>query len=378
MALVLNEEQQLLKESADGFFAEKAPISQLRELRDSRSEAGFSAELWSEMAEMGFAGLLVDEENGGTDFGVMGAGIVAEAMGKTLSASPYLASAVVSAAVLKGAASDAQKAELLPAIAAGEKIVTLAIDESAHHRPENTVLKATADGDGYVLSGMKTFVCDGHVADAFLVVARTSGEKGDTSGLSLFLVEKGGAGLIVDRTIMADSRNWAKITFEGVRVSGDALVGPLDGAYDAIEPALDQARIIVAAELLGIAQECLDRTVEYLRERKQFGVVIGTFQGLQHRAAHLFSEIEVTRSAVLKAMQMADAGGDVRWFASLAKAKACKTAELATNEAIQMHGGIGMTDEFDIGFFIKRARILQSLFGDFNYHADRFASCSSY
>lgn len=378
MALILNEEQQLLKESADGFFAEKAPVSQLRELRDSRSEDGFSAELWTEMAEMGFAGLLVDEENGGTDFGVMGAGIVAEAMGRTLSASPYLASAVVSASVIKAAASDAQKADLLPAIAAGEKIVTLAIDESAHHRPENTNLKATADGDGYVLSGLKTFVCDGHVADSYLVLARTSGEAGDADGLSVFLVDKGTSGLIVDRTVMTDSRNWAKLTFEGVKVGADALVGPLDGAFEAIEPALDRARIIIAAELLGVAQECLDRTVEYLRERKQFGVVIGSFQGLQHRASHLFSEIEVTRSAVLKAMQMADAGGDVRWFASLAKAKACKTAELATNEAIQMHGGIGMTDEFEIGFFIKRARILQSLFGDFNFHADRFAACSSY
>ena len=378
MALILNEEQQLLKESADGFFAEKAPVSQLRELRDSQSEVGYSADLWSEMAEMGFAGLLVDEDNGGTDFGVTGAGIVAEAMGRTLSASPYLASAVLGASVVRAMGSNAQKAELLPAIAAGEKLVTVAIDETAHHRPENTTLKATADGDGYVLSGLKTFVCDGHVADSFLVLARTSGEAGDTKGLSLFLVNKGAGGLIVDRTIMADSRNWAKLTFEGVRVGADALVGSLDGAFDAIEPALDRARIIIAAELLGIAQECLDQTVEYLRERKQFGVVIGSFQGLQHRASHLFSEIEVTRSAVLKAMQMADTGGDVRWFTSLAKAKACKTAELATNEAIQMHGGIGMTDEFDIGFYIKRARILQAFLGDFNYHADRFATCSSY
>ncbi len=378
MALILNEEQQLLKESAEGFFAEKAPISQLRALRDAEDEKGFSEDLWAEMAEMGFAGLLVDENNGGTDFGVVGAGTVAESMGKTLSASPFLASAVIGAAVVKAAGSDAQKQELLPVIAAGEKIVTLAIDETAHHRPENTQLKAASDGDGFVLTGMKTFVCDGHVADTFLVLARTSGKAGDTSGLSLFLVNKGTGGLIVDRTSMTDSRNWAKVTFEGVRVSADALVGPLDGAFNAIEPALDQARIIIAAELLGIAQECLDRTVEYLRERKQFGVVIGTFQGLQHRASHLFSEIEVTRSAVLKAMQMADAGGDIRWFASLAKAKASKTAELATNEAIQMHGGIGMTDEFDMGFYIKRARVLQAMFGDFNFHADRFAACSSY
>jgi len=378
MALILNEEQQLLKESADGFFAEKAPVNQLRALRDSADETGFSKELWSEMAEMGFAGLLVDEDNGGTDFGLVGAGIVAETMAKTLTASPFLASSVIGASVIKAAASDKQKQLWLPQIAAGEKIVTLAIDETAHHAPEQTALKATAGGGGYVLSGMKTFVCDGHVADTILVLARTSGEAGDRQGLSLFAVDKGAAGLIVDRTVMADSRNWAKITFEGVKLSADALVGTEGAAFDAIEPALDKARIIIAAELLGISQQCLDQTVGYLQERKQFGVVIGTFQGLQHRAAHLFSEIEVTRSAILKAMQVVDAGGDARWFASLAKAKAAKTAELATNEAIQMHGGIGMTDEFDIGFYIKRARVLQALLGDYNYHADRFAACSSY
>ena len=378
MALILNEEQQLLKESAEGFFAEKAPVSQLRALRDNADETGFSQDLWAEMAEMGFAGLLVDEDNGGTDFGLVGAGIVAEAMAKTLAASPFLASSVIGASAVKAAGSDEQKTHWLRQIAAGEKIVTLAIDETAHHGPENTALKSIASDGGYVLSGMKTFVCDGHVADTIFVLARTSGESGEKNGLSLFAVDKGAAGLIVDRTVMADSRNWAKITFEGVKVDASALIGSEGAALDAIEPALDNARIIIAAELLGIAQQCLEQTVGYLQERKQFGVVIGTFQGLQHRAAHLFSEIEVTRSAILKAMQVADAGGDVRWFASLAKAKAAKTAELATNEAIQMHGGIGMTDEFDIGFYIKRARILQALLGDYNYHADRFAACSGY
>lgn len=378
MALVLSEEQQLLKESVEGFLAEKAPVSTLRALRDSRDETGFSKDLWAEMAEMGFAGLLIDEGHGGTNFGVVGAGIVAEAMGRTLSPSPYLASAIIGSSVVAAAGSAEQKAALLPLIASGEKLVTLALDETAHHNPENTAMKATATDSGYVLSGMKTFVCEGHVADTLVVAARTSGEAGDRDGISLFMVNKGAAGLIIDRTVMADSRNWAKITFEGVVVSADTLLGEKDKGLDVLEPALDRARIVIAAELLGVAQECLDRTVTYLQERKQFGVLIGSFQGLQHRAAHLFSEIAVTRSSVLKAMQMADVGGDIRWFASLAKAKAAKTAELATNEAIQMHGGIGMTDEFDIGFYIKRARVLQQLFGDYNYHVDRFATCSSY
>lgn len=378
MALVLNEEQQLLKESAEGFFAEKAPINQLRSLRDTGDETGFSRDLWQEMGEMGFAGLLVEEDNGGTGFGLVGAGIVAEAMGRSLSASPFLASSIVAASVIQAAGSDAQKAELLPAIASGEIIATVAVDEGARHKPEGTALKATASDDGYSLSGLKTFVSDGHVADRVIVVARTSGEPGDPSGISLFVVDARSSGLIVDRTSMADSRNWAKLTFENVQVGADAILGDEGKAFAALDGALDRSRIVVAAELLGVAQEAFDRTVEYLRERKQFGVPIGSFQGLQHRAAHLFGELAVARSAVLKAMVSADEGKDIALLASIAKAKASKTAELATNEAVQMHGGIGMTDEFDIGFFMKRARVLQQLFGDFNFHADRFATLNGY
>ncbi len=378
MALVLNEEQQLLKETAEGFFAEKAPVSQLRKLRDDRSELGYSAELWQEMSEMGFAGLLVDEENGGTDFGCVGAGIVSEAMGHTLAASPFLSSAVLGAAIIAGAGSDNQKVEFLPLIATGELVFTLAIDETLRHQPETTSLKAEKTEAGYVLNGLKVYVSEGHVADKLVVLARTSGEVGSTDGLSLFLVDKGTAGLIIDRTVMADSRNWAKVTFENVAVGADALLGAEGEGSTLLEPALDKARAVIAAELLGISEECLSRTVTYLQERKQFGVLIGTFQGLQHRAASLYGEIAVTRSAVLKVLQAADAGEDIRLLASLAKAKASKTAELATNEAIQMHGGIGMTDEFDIGFYIKRARALQHFLGDYNYHADRFARCSGY
>lgn len=376
MAMVLNEEQQLLKESAEGFFAEKAPLTQLRALRDDKDETGYSADLWQEMTEMGFAGLLVSEDHGGTGFGATGAGIVAEAMGRTLSASPFLASAVIGAAVTDACASDELKAELLPAIAGGAKIVTLALDETSRHDPLATSLKAEKAGEGYTLTGMKTMVVDGHVADKIYVLARTSGTAGERDGLSLMLVDRGTPGMIIDRVTTMDSRNWAKITFEAVQ--GAQLVGTEGKAMDTLEGALDRCRIVVAAELLGIAVQCFDTTLEYIKERKQFGVSVASFQALQHRAAQWFSEIEVTRSAVLKALQMADMGGDIAWFASLAKAKASKTAELATKEAIQMHGGMGVTDEFDLGFFIKRARVMQHFLGDFNYHADRFAAASGY
>ncbi|UTW56772.1 acyl-CoA dehydrogenase family protein [Kordiimonas sp. SCSIO 12610] len=377
MALVLNEEQQLLKESAEGFFAEKAPVSQLRQLRDDKSEQGFAPELWQEMAEMGFTGLLADEDMGGTGFGYVGAGIVAEAMGTTLAASPFLSSSVIALSALSGFEGDAAET-LAASVAAGETVATLALDETSKHAPEKTAMKAVKSDSGYVLNGMKTFVPDGHVADKIIVLARTSEEAGNPMGLSVFVVDRGTSGLIVDRTSMADSRNWAKITFENVSVSADNLLGTEGEGWKTLELAIDKARLVIAAELLGISQEAYRTTMEYLKERKQFDTIIGSFQALQHRAAHLYSEIEVTRSAVLKGLQVADEGQNVAWFASLAKAKASKTAELATNEAIQMHGGIGMTDEYDIGLYIKRARVLQHLYGDFNFHSDRFASLSGY
>ncbi|RMB08447.1 acyl-CoA dehydrogenase family protein [Eilatimonas milleporae] len=384
MALVLTEEQQLLKDSADGFFTDKAPVAQLRRLRDDKDETGYDTGLWRDMAEMGFAGLLVGEDHGGTGFGHVGAGIVAEAMARTLAASPFMASAVTAAGLIDTLASDAVKADLLAKIAGGDTVISPALDEKSRHDLTATATRAAknasgnTDGDTYTLTGAKTFVPDGHVADHFLVLARTDGTPGDTAGLSLFLVDKGTPGLIVDRTVMADSRNWAKLTLEGVQLPADRLIGTEGDAFDGVDAALDRARIIYAAELLGIAQVCLDTTVDYLKDRKQFGVAIGTFQGLQHRLAHLYSEVETARSAILKGLQAADKGGSLAWFASLAKAKACKVAELATNEAIQMHGGIGMTDEYDIGFYIKRARTVQQLYGDFYFHSDRFARQSGY
>jgi alkylation response protein AidB-like acyl-CoA dehydrogenase len=377
MALVLNEEQQLLKESAEGFFAERAPVAQLRQLRDDKSEKGYSPDLWQEMAEMGFAGVIADEEAGGTGFGYVGAGIVAEAMGTTLAASPFMASSVIALSVLNALEGDRSRA-IAREVASGAEIATLAIDETSRHAPEKTILKVSETDTGYVLNGMKTFVPDAHVADKVLVLARTAGEIGDPNGLSLFIVESGAKGMIVDRTVMTDSRNWAKITFENVSVSSDNLLGEKGNGWKVLEPALDKVRLVIAAELLGVSQEAYRVTMEYLKERKQFDTIIGSFQALQHRAAHWYSELEVTRSAILKGLQVADTDQNSAWFASLAKAKASKTAELSTNEAIQMHGGIGMTDEYDIGFYIKRARVLQHLYGDFNYHSDRFAKLSGY
>jgi alkylation response protein AidB-like acyl-CoA dehydrogenase len=374
MALVLNEEQVMLKESAAGFLAQKASVAQLRVLRDSGDERGFSAAVWQDIAEMGWAGIAIPEAFGGLGYGYTGLGLVLEQAGRNLSATPLQSTVLVAATVIAELGSEQQKQEQLPAIGAGDKLVSLALQEGAHHAPLQCALSAEPQGDGYVLNGEKVLVLDASAADAFIVIARTAGAPGDEQGLSAFLVDASSAGLTVHRRSMVDSRNAGALTLANVRVPASDVLGEPGAAWGGLNRALDIANIGLAAELLGVSLEAFERTVGYLKERKQFGRVIGSFQGLQHRAAELFAELELARSIVLQALHAIDAGEqDLSLLASAAKAKLCEVAQRATNEAIQMHGGIGMTDEHEIGFFIKRARVVQHLFGDYNYHLDRFA-----
>ena len=379
MALVLNEEQEMLKESAQGFLAEHAPVSELRAQRDAGSDKGYSDTLWSQMANMGWAAILVPEEYGGLAFGHVGMAQIVEQSGRTLTASPLLSTAILGVTAINVAGSEVQKSELLEAIAGGELTMALAVDETIHHDPVQTAMSAVSKDGGYVLNGEKRFVVDGSTADKLIVATRTSGSPGDIKGISLFLVDRTADGVNVKRTQMLDGRNAAIITFTNVEVSIDALLGEQDKGFAALSATLDAGNAHIAAELLGIAQESFDRTLHYMKERKQFGALIGSFQALQHRAAHWWSEIEMCKSVVLKVMQSLDEG-DVKSsaLASIAKAKLCEVAELSTNEAIQIHGGIGMTDEYEIGFFIKRARPAQMLLGGYNYHANRFALISGY
>lgn len=378
-ALVLNEEQQMLKDAAKGFLSESAPISQLRQLRDNRDETGFSRELWQGMVEMGFVGTLMLEEFGGSAFGNVGMGQVFEQAGRNLSVSPLLSSAVIGVCALQLAGNDEQKQNLLPAIAEGRLLTALAADESARHSPAKVATTAAPQGNGFVLNGQKSLVIDGHVADKLIVSARSSGAEHAREGISLFLVDRNAAGVSVERTMMVDSRNAAVVRFDNVQVEAAALLGEQGKGFEILDKILDVANAQLAAELLGVASQAFEVTVKYLQERKQFGVVLGSFQGLQHRCAHLFSEIELVKSVVLKALVALDQGAeDASQLVSLAKAKSCEVAELATNEAVQMHGGMGMTDEFDVGLFMKRARAAQLLFGDYRYHADRFASLRGY
>lgn len=372
--LTLTEDQVLLKDAAKGWLTERSPVAALRRLRDERVADGFDRTIWNEMAEMGWTGVLVPEGAGGSGFGFVGAGLVCEEMGRTLTASPFISTAMMAATALNRAGTTAQRERLLPLIATGRTIVACAVDETRRHDPAGVALSATRAGNGFRLTGQKTFVTDGASADQIIVAARTGGSPGERAGLTLFLIEQGVKGLTAERTSLLDSRTAARLSFEGVEATGADVIGEVDEGADLLDVMLDAGRVGLASELNGVAGESFERTVAYLRERRQFGKIVGSFQALQHRAAHLFSDIEMARSAMLAALQAMDedpAGAAL--MVSVAKAKAAQTARLAGLEAIQMHGGIGMTDAIDIGLFVKRMQVAGELYGDADFHADRVA-----
>ena len=379
MGFVLTEEQQILRDSAKGFIAEKSPVTELRRLRDSNDENGFDTGLWSQMAEMGFAGIIIPEEYGGAGFGYRGLGLVLEEAGRTLAASPLVSTSLLCASALLIGGSEDQKKALLPEIASGNLVMALAMDEGAHHNPANIEASAAKDGDGYVLNGTKSFVLDGHVAGKLIVAARTSGARGNTSGLTLFIVDGDAAVVTRKRHIMVDSRNAAEITLKDVKVAAGDVLGRADNGFEILSETLDRARIGLAAEMLGSLQEAYERTIEYLKERKQFGVVIGSFQGLKHRAAKMFCDIELCKSVVADALDAIDERrNDIAQAASLAKARVGAAFNEISSEAVQMHGGIGVTDEYEIGFFLKRARVADATFGNVAFHSQRYAELEGY
>jgi alkylation response protein AidB-like acyl-CoA dehydrogenase len=375
MPLYLNDEQAMLRDTAKDFVAEHAPVKHMRALRDANDQTGFSRDLWKSFAEMGFTGILIGEDQGGLGLGHVEAGVVLEEIGRNLSPSPFLATAVAAVEALKGTA---QAAKYFPGILSGETVAALAIDEQAKFR-DSVGLKAERSGNGFKLSGKKQFVTHGHVADLIIVAARTAGSNDDEHGVTLFAVDKGAAGLTAEAERLADSSLAARLEFDGVEVTADAVIGEVDAGRDPLNRLLRAGRTGAASELLGVGGGAMDMTVDYLKQRKQFGVLIGTFQALQHRAAHLYSEMEVARAATLRAQQMLDSGSDRADEAvSVAKAQAGLATMLSVQEGVQMFGGIGMTDEFDIGFYMKRQRVLAEMFGDANFHADKIARSAGY
>jgi alkylation response protein AidB-like acyl-CoA dehydrogenase len=378
MLFVLTEEQVLLRDSARTFLAENAPLKQLRRLRDSRDADGFSRPLWKSFADMGFTGVLVPEAQGGAGLGHAEAGLVMQEIGRNLTVSPFLASSVVAVNAILAGASAEQQANLLPPLARGERIATLAVDESSKHHPSAITMRATRVENGWQLSGRKTFVLEGHVADWLIVAARLSGTPGEND-IELFLVPRTAPGIEVERVTMVDAHNAARIRFENAVVDADALLNGASGGSSALQSALDAGRAAAAAEMLGLADEVFERTLAYLKERKQFDRHIGEFQALQHRAAMLYCDIELARAAVAHAANGLDKQANDAWASvAVAKARAGTSVTRAVQEGVQMHGGMGMTDELDFGLFMKRARVLQELFGDAAYHADRLARHKGY
>ncbi len=375
MPLVLNEEQNMLKDAAKDFCSNNTPISQLRKLRDDKADKGYDEQVWQQMVELGWAGIVIPEDFGGVGFGFMGLGVVLQECGRTLTASPLWATAVGAAGILEGG-SDAHKGELLPLVAGGELLLATAIEEGPHHNPYGVETKAEKSGSGYKVTGSKRFVVDGHVANKLIVVARSSGGEGDRDGITLVLVDGDTAGVNVTRTFMADSRNAANIEFSGAE---GVLLGEEGKGADILDKLLDVGRILLSAEMLGSCEECFERTVEYLKTREQFGVPIGSFQALKHRAAQMFCEIELSKSVVLEALTALDENSDqIPELASLAKSRLNDTYNLVSSEGIQMHGGIGMTDEFEIGFYLKRARVCEHTFGNSAFHRDRYGVTQGY
>jgi alkylation response protein AidB-like acyl-CoA dehydrogenase len=367
------EEQDSIRRTARGFVREHAPVAHLRALRDQRDPRAYSQDLWRRLAQLGLAGIHVPERWGGGGLGLAETGIVAEELGRTLVPTPVVSTALATCAMAAGAR-DALRERTLPAICAGDDVVAFALDEGGRFAPYAVATRADRDGGAFVLRGRKSFVSDGHLAGGYVVAARTSGGPADRDGLTLFHVKGDAPGVGAERLDLVDSRNAARVQLDGVRVDDDAVIGEVGDGARVLDRALDCGAAVLAAEMLGGTQAVFDRTIDYLKTRKQFGVPIGSFQALKHRAAWMFCEIELTRSLVLDALDALDAGRpDAPEVVSAAKARASDTYLLVTNEAVQMHGGVGVTDELDIGLYMKRARVAEQTLGAAAYHRSRFA-----
>ena len=374
MSFVFNDDEKMMRDSARGFFGEAAPVSALRKLRDDKDPVGFSRELWSSMAEMGFCGVLVSEDHGGVDLGYAAAGLILEEMGRHLTSSPFLATSVLAASAFNLSGTDAQKAEHLPKIAAGEAVYAFAVDERARHNPAHIETRAAKDGNGFRLSGRKRFVNAGAGADHLIVAART-----DDGKVNLFLVDPGADGVSRQARRTVDSHVPADFEFDDVKLDGDALLSGADDPEKAYDQILNAGRACQAAESHGVACQAFDTTLEYVKGREQFGVSVATFQGLQHRAAHLYGELELSQSLVRRALTTLDTQpSQAPLWCVAAKAKATQVSRLAAAEGIQMHGGVGMTDEYDIGLFYKRAQAAGEFLGDDNFGAGEVARLSGY
>jgi acyl-CoA dehydrogenase len=380
--LVLSEEQTLLQATAREFVAGRSSLKRIRALRDAADPDGFSRDLWAEMSRLGWVGIVLPEAHGGLGLGYLDLMVVMEELGRGLMPEPMLSTVLLGAGALLLGGSAAQREEHLTAVAAGRRLLALASQEPASRYDVTRVeTRAEAAGGGWRLRGEKIHVLDGHVADRLVVSARTAGGPTDVDGITLFLVAPDAAGVHLERQTRIDGRNAALLTLRDVRVGGDAVVGEPGRGGPLLARVVDRATAALSAEMLGSMTAAFEMTLDYLKTRRQFGVPIGSFQVLKHRAAMMYVELELARSAVMHAHRVLDeqrADTVVARAVSVAKARCSDAFVLIGNEAVQMHGGIGMTDEHDIGFFLKRARAAAVTFGDAAHHRERVASLDGY
>ena len=376
MSFLLNDEQRQLGDSATEFLNAQSPISLQRRLRDERAPLGFEPVLWQQVVDLGWPAAVFPEVYDGLGVGYAGLGAVFEAMGRTLAALPLLSSVVLCGELLLAAGSEAQRQRWLPGLVDGQQRLALGLDEQGRHHPERIKTRArrNAQGNGWLLDGEKWFVIDGIGASWLIVVAKVLDAQGADEGIGLFMVEAAQTGVTLQPTLLADSRNHARLLLSSVEVAYDQRLNAAADTAQALDGALDRARICLAAEGLGLMREAFERTNAYLKERVQFDVPIGSFQALQHRMARLYTELEMLQSCVRAALSAIDTqDAELALLASLAKARASDLCEKLMNEAVQLHGGIGVTDEFDLGLMVKRARVLQHSLGDGVFHRDRYA-----
>lgn len=374
---LLTDDQKMLQDTAASFLAEEGSIAkQLRHWRSIGCKDGFGHGLWRQFGELGLTGICIPESHGGLGLGATEAALVLEEIGRNLTPSPFLSTSIASVRAIQGTA---HADNWYPGVLSGDAVLALAVDEGPRHGPHEIALEAKREGNGFVLNGQKQFVIQGASADMILTAARTAGSAGERDGITLFAVPRDTDGLEVDNVGLVDSSKAARLKFDNLQLDSDAVIGEVDRGWEPLSRALNAGRAGAAAEMVGVATGASELTLGYLRQRKQFGKLIGEFQALQHRAAHLYSEIEIARAAAFKAaasIDSGDSGADLH--VSVAKAKAADVANLAVREGVQMHGGIGMTDEHDIGLYMKREAVLGQMFGDVFYHREQVARLSGY
>ena len=372
MALILTEEQNMLKEAAAEFLEANSPLESFRKLRDNNYKS-FDPEVWKGFIEMGWTALTIPEKYGGLEFGYTGLGQILEETGKTLTKSPLISSILLSATAIRLSDNEFIKAKWLPKLMNGNTLMSFALDERSYFDPNTIKSTAILSDDNFIINGAKNMVIDACNSDLIIVVANLN------NSTSLFLVDTKSEGVEIKTDILMDAGSYSSVIFKNVTVPAKNQLNLKVKGEEMLKSIIEIGAIGLSCEMLGSVQAAFSQTMEYIKERQQFGTKIGSYQGLQHRAAKLFCEIELSKSVVIKSLQVIDQKNEnLSYYAHLAKAKLGEVLKLISNEAIQMHGGIGVTDDVNIGFYLKRARVIQRLLGDTNYHLSCIAKQKGY